>query len=419
MSDDLPAWAVRLRAERRNRLWSQREMARRLVEAADEGTRPRLPSRETMVRRIKAYEAGHNRPGDPYRVLYARAFALTEADLFEEPTAALDSSPCGSDVIGLVAWAEQTNAGDGTISMLAEETQRVSETHAHVPPQRVLSDVIHLERHTRALLSGGRQRLRQTRELFRIEADLLAHGCILFGDLYRNAAAMTHGTAAVVCAEEAGTSPAVALSAQAKTERWRRRFAASADLARRGYDCSPRTPLRVLLACQEANAAGLLGDRRRAREALRRAEETAQGQQARDSGVSPWSCPRPRQALYALSVALQAGNPEEALQAARMAESAWASGDPRVPATWAQTRFGAANAYALMGDLHGAVEQIAPVMGMPPEFRMSTVTNYLVELDARLDDRRFLGSGVAASLREQIRDFNSAALSAVGSGEDS
>ncbi|TQS26105.1 helix-turn-helix transcriptional regulator [Microbispora sp. KK1-11] len=84
MSDDLPAWAVRLRAERRNRLWSQREMARRLVDAADEDVRPRLPSRETMVRRIKAYEAGHNRPGDPYRVLYARAFGLTEADLFGE-----------------------------------------------------------------------------------------------------------------------------------------------------------------------------------------------------------------------------------------------------------------------------------------------------------------------------------------------
>ncbi len=59
-------------------------MARRLVEAADEDIRPRLPSRETMIRRIKAYEAGQNRPGDPYRVLYARAFGLGEAELFGE-----------------------------------------------------------------------------------------------------------------------------------------------------------------------------------------------------------------------------------------------------------------------------------------------------------------------------------------------
>lgn len=414
MSDDLPAWAVRLRAERRNRLWSQREMARRLVEAADEDIRPRLPSRETMIRRIKAYEAGHNRPGDPYRVLYARAFGLTEAELFGEPVAVPTRE---DDVIDLVAWIEQTNVGDGSIGMLAEETRRLGESHAHVPPARVLSDVVRVERHTRALLSGGRQRLRQTRELFRIEADLLAHACILLGDLHRNAVAMTYGTAAAMCAEEAGVSPAATLSAQAKTERWRGRLAASADLARRGYECSPPTQLRVLLASQEANAAGLLGDKERAREALRRAEEAAEARLSQDSGISPWSCPRPRQALYALSVALQAGNPEEALHAARMAEAAWASGDPRVPATWAQIRFGAANAYAMMGDLHGAAEQIAPVMSMPPEFRMSTVTNYLVELDARLDDRRFQGSDVAVTLREQIRDFTSAALSAVGAGE--
>ncbi|MFF4124202.1 helix-turn-helix domain-containing protein [Microbispora rosea] len=414
MSDDLPAWAVRLRAERRNRLWSQREMARRLVEAADEDMRARLPSRETMIRRIKAYEAGHNRPGDPYRVLYARAFGLTEAELFGAP---IDVPSHGSDLIDLLAWVEQTNVGDGTINMLAEEAQRLGETHAHVPPSRVLSDVVRLERHTRVLLSGGKQRLRQTRELFRIEADLLAHACILLGDLHRNGPAVSHGTAAALCAEEAGASPAAVLSAQAKTERWRGRFAASADLARRGYECSPPTQLRVLLASQEANAVGLLGDRERAREALRRAEEAAEARLSQDSGVSPWSCPRPRQALYALSVALQAGKPEEALHAARMAESAWASGDPRVPATWAQIRFGAANAYAMMGDLHGAAEQIAPVMNMRPEFRMSTVTNYLVELDARLDDRRFQGSDISATLREQIRDFTCAALSAVGAGE--
>ncbi|MEU8108380.1 XRE family transcriptional regulator [Nonomuraea muscovyensis] len=83
MVTELPAWAVRLRAERRNRLWSQKDMARRLVEAADDDVRSRLPSRESIVRRIKAYEAGHNQPDDPYRLLYARAFDLAENDLFE------------------------------------------------------------------------------------------------------------------------------------------------------------------------------------------------------------------------------------------------------------------------------------------------------------------------------------------------
>jgi len=84
MAADLHAWAIRLREERRNRLWTQREMARRLVEAADVETRGQLPARETIIRRIKAYEAGHNRPGDPYRVLYARAFGIPETELFRK-----------------------------------------------------------------------------------------------------------------------------------------------------------------------------------------------------------------------------------------------------------------------------------------------------------------------------------------------
>lgn len=85
MVSELPAWAARLRAERRNRLWSQKEMARRLVEAADDETRKCLPARETIVRRIKAYEAGHNQPRDPYRLLYTRAFGISEAELFDLP----------------------------------------------------------------------------------------------------------------------------------------------------------------------------------------------------------------------------------------------------------------------------------------------------------------------------------------------
>ncbi|ETK36582.1 hypothetical protein [Microbispora sp. ATCC PTA-5024] len=84
MDTELPPWAVRLRAERRSRLWSQKEMARRLVEAADNETRKCLPARETIVRRIKAYEAGHNQPRDPYRLLYTRAFGVSEEDLFGE-----------------------------------------------------------------------------------------------------------------------------------------------------------------------------------------------------------------------------------------------------------------------------------------------------------------------------------------------
>lgn len=80
---DVPFWALRLRTERRERLWSQRDMARALAEVADERTRARLPGRESIIRMIKGWEAGRHKPKDPYRLLYCRAFSLSEAELFD------------------------------------------------------------------------------------------------------------------------------------------------------------------------------------------------------------------------------------------------------------------------------------------------------------------------------------------------
>ncbi|GII81574.1 hypothetical protein Sru01_65560 [Sphaerisporangium rufum] len=82
--EDVPVWAARLRAERRNRLWSQREMARRLCDAADDHTRVRLPERDSIVRLMKDWEAGRHRPADPYALLYCRVFDMDERELFNE-----------------------------------------------------------------------------------------------------------------------------------------------------------------------------------------------------------------------------------------------------------------------------------------------------------------------------------------------
>jgi hypothetical protein len=117
--------------------------------------------------------------------------------------------------------------------------------------------------------------------------------------------------ALALCAEEAGASPAFALSAQAKAARWRglwlggrqgmRYFARSADLARQGFECSQAdAPMRVLLANQEASAAALLGDTLTARRALRDARDAAASLQIADSGLSTWSCPVPRSVIEAL-----------------------------------------------------------------------------------------------------------------------
>lgn len=79
--EDLPAWADRIRRERRNRGWSQKELAKRLAEVAARLGVP-MPERASLIRSIRNWEAGRCRPRDPYPMLLARVLGLGEEELF-------------------------------------------------------------------------------------------------------------------------------------------------------------------------------------------------------------------------------------------------------------------------------------------------------------------------------------------------
>ncbi|NUW33414.1 XRE family transcriptional regulator [Nonomuraea sp. SMC257] len=89
MNDERPAWAARLREHRRQRCWSQTDMAKALANAADARLRPHLPVRASLARMIREWEAGRAEPRDPYPVLYARALGVSEADLFDQAPPAI------------------------------------------------------------------------------------------------------------------------------------------------------------------------------------------------------------------------------------------------------------------------------------------------------------------------------------------
>jgi hypothetical protein len=426
----LPFWAARLREERVKRLWSQKGTAARLRDAADDYTRARLPSVENIQRRVRGHESGANHPSDLYIELYCRAFGLTRAALLgpsPEPHAADQAVfPTERDAAGLITWITASNTADEAISDMDQARAGLAEAHTRLPPGRVLADVAGLHRQVQALLVGGRQRARQARELFRIDADLLAHASLLLDDIQRGGSAKAHGAAAMLCAEEAGHSRAYALSAQAKTARWQGvrlggregspYFARSADLARQGFEASPDAPVRVLLANQEASASALLGNATRARRALRDARDAAAGPQAAGSGLSTWSCPGPRQALYALSVAIRLRDPDEALRAAELADAGWAAGDPWLYGVWALIRIGAGIAYVMKGDLDAAGGQLEAVLTLAPAFRIATITSYLADMDSLLRQRRFAGAEKASELRQQIAAFTTAASPATAGG---
>jgi hypothetical protein len=213
-------------------------------------------------------------------------------------------------------------------------------------------------------------------------------------------------------AQEAGANQSYARYAQAKTARWQDRFIEAADLARQGFEASRPSPMKTQLAWYEANAAALLGDKTRARDAVTRAEQAAEMAHDSASDLSVWSFPIERQALLAQSVAMRTGDLNGALQAAETADTAWAAGDPIAPATWAQIRVGTGLAHLLKGDLDGTAEQLAQLLTLDPGMRLTTVTRYLANLDRRLSQPHFQGSPLAAQLRQQIQDFNAAALTA-------
>lgn len=425
----MASWARRLREERVCRLWSQKVMAARLRHAADERTRARLPSLESIARRVRGYEAGDHFPGELYAELYCRAFGLTREALFGRPAgrgeAGADLAAREREAAGFAAWIAGSNTTDDAIRHIEQRRAELAEEHTRQAPGRVLSEVLGVHRQVQGLLQSGRQRHWQARELFRADAGLLAHASLLLDDIDQPETARVHGETAVLCSEEAGCNPALALSAQAKTARWQgvhassraatEFFVRSADLARRGYECSGNSPVRALLASQEASAAALLGDAGRARRALGNAEDASDRVQAL-SAASTWACPGPRRALYALSVAIRLGDPDAALAAAEAADAGWAEGEPWLYGVWSLVRIGTATAWVMKGDIEAAAGQVGGVLALAPAFRIITVTGYLADLDRRLAQRRFATVGAARELREQIAMFNKAAAPGMTGG---
>jgi transcriptional regulator with XRE-family HTH domain len=347
------------------------------------------------------------RAGDTARAQFA--LLISEHEHAQSFLTGTDSATA-TDIHGLTAWVTASNTSDEAIEHIDRAAVALADRHTQAPAGQLLGDVLELHGKAHVLLRSGRQRLRQTRDLIRIDGDLLAHASVLMGDLGQDRDADAHARAALLHLEEADASQATACYALAKSARWRQDYATAADLAERGYEPGPITPMGVQLASYEANSAALLGDHDRARQALTRAEQIAHALPGQEPSGSPWAFPPERLAIFRLSVLLRTGDPDGALRAAEAADEGWASGDPPIPGTWAQIRIGAAIAHLLKDSLDGATEQVTPMLGLAAEYRIATVTGWLADLDRNLAHPRFARNAQAESLRQQIRDFTIGAL---------
>jgi hypothetical protein len=144
------------------------------------------------------------------------------------------------DIDGLLAHVTVTSIGQDAIQQIGQAAICLAESHTQAPARKLLSQVMPLHQRVRSLL-GGRLRLSQQRELYRIESLLLSHACLLLGDLNENDRAERYGMAGLAFAREAGSDQSVAMTVLAKTFRWQKRLTESMDMARRGSRAA-RTP---------------------------------------------------------------------------------------------------------------------------------------------------------------------------------
>lgn len=314
-----------------------------------------------------------------------------------------------SEVLDLVGWLESSNVGPGMLDYFATATERLAFDYPRRPPRDVLADAAELHGRVTTLLRGGRQRLAHTRMLLTTSAELLALITLLAGDVGHFAAADAFGQAGWTCADEADSDAARALvlCAQSKNARQEGRHARALEYARHGRAVAPLGPERILLAACEAIAARSLGDRDGALAALHDAQKTRDALGAYTEPSTAWTCPRPRQAVYALQIA---ASDAEMLRLVQEADQYWSEGDPWVYGTWAQVRISAALAHVRRGDVDGAAEELREVLALGDEYRVTSITMRLGAVAHRLRDARWSGHPVAANLRESIRAFQSASL---------
>ena len=268
MTDDRPAWARRIAAERAARDWSQREAVRALrVHAPSE-----LPAEDSMIRQWKRWESGQM-PNDFYQPVIAALFGTVTHALFPAPTRRDGDreilAASGMETLEIVSRLNRSDVDNSTLDALRITADRLSSEYPFMPSEQLLIE--------------GRQWLRRVVDLHKKSLTLAQHrevlalsgwlallvGCVEYDTGARHAAESTRQAALSLAteaehAEVAGWAHEMRAWFALTTGDYRSVISA----ARAGADAAPHHGVAVQLAAQEAKAWARLGDRRQVEVAL-------------------------------------------------------------------------------------------------------------------------------------------------------
>jgi hypothetical protein len=302
----------------------------------------------------------------------------------------------------LGAWAETGTAGPGTIAALDDEVSRLTREYGVSPPGPLIVRASDATRRA-SLLLRQHQRLRTARDLYVVAARACAFLSVTLGDLAQQAEAAAYARTALILGEESGdpSAIAIALSALSKVAFWDGRRDRAAGLAAQGYGTARDSePLRVLLACQQADASPVTT----AREPLDLAAAALENAcAAADGGL--FSVGRVRLAAYACTLALREGNPAGVLAAVADSDQAVRDGESIPHGSWIQVQIMAALAMLATGDAQQAAARLGPVFGLPSDMRLATFAGRLSTVGALASAPAYSGSSAARDIAEQVTGY--------------
>ncbi|WP_233359650.1 XRE family transcriptional regulator [Streptomyces sp. GMY02] len=322
-------------------------------------------------------------------------------------------APTSSDLVRLAAdesatwaqWAEASNVGDIAIEQLTAETRALAADYLVSHPVELFVRTRTLRDRVFALLEGH-QYPRQSADLYVVAGYLCGLLAWMSSDLGQLRDADTQGRTAWLCAELSGHDDlrAWVLSTRSKVAFWDGRMQDAINFARRGSTYRTTGSVKVMLACQEADAWSELGAVDEALAAVGLAEDARNTAVGEDDIGGIFACPPARQENYAAAVQQRVGQAPNALRATENALALLAVQPVQAYGTEAQIHIIQAAAHLATGEAEGALEALAPVLSLPPDHRLATVTHRLKELGADMS-RKYSAGTAAVGLRAAIEAF--------------
>ncbi|MEU0738671.1 XRE family transcriptional regulator [Streptomyces sp. NPDC006134] len=268
MTDDRPAWARRIAAERSARGWSRRDAVRALRAHAPTA----LPAEDSMVRRWKGWESGRL-PDDFYQPIIAATFGTVTRALFPAPSRRDGDkeivAASGMETLEAVSRLNRSDVDDATLDALRVTADRLASEYPFMPGEQLLVEGRQWLRRVIGLRTKSLT-LAQRREVLALSGWLaLLVGCVEYDTGDRHAAESAR-RAALSLAAEAGHAEVAGWAHEMRA--WfaltTGDYRGAITAARAGLDVAPHHGVAVQLAAQEAKAWARLGDRRHVEVAL-------------------------------------------------------------------------------------------------------------------------------------------------------